>query len=501
MIAPRTGTASKWLRLFAPLMALVVVAFWVAAVLPVQSETTETKTFEYPPAKKVDVVDDFHGTQVADPYRWLEDHESDETTAWVDAQNKITQHFIQDIPAREAIETRLTELWNYPRYSLPYKHGGRYFFYKNDGLQNQSVLYVQETLESDPKVVIDPNTLSEDGTIALTGTGYSEDGKYLAYALSKSGSDWQEVMIREIDTGEIFDEVLKWCKFSSLAWKHDNTGFYYNRFPEEGSVPEEDRNNFSKVYWHMLGTPQSEDVLIYEDPANKEYGFYPFVTDDGKYLGIGVYHGTDPKNGVYYREIESDGEFIKLIDLGIAEFNFIDNIGTTCYFNTDFEASKGRVITIDHEQPGQENWREVIPESDDVIHYVSMVDNKLIVAYMHHAHHKVKIFGTDGGFVRELELPTIGTVYGLSGRRTDTDMFFGLTSFLFPATAFRYDFKTETATVFRESEIDFDPSGYETKQVFYTSKDGTRVPMFITHKKGQQLDGNNPTILYGYGGF
>jgi len=490
-----------WVRVAGVAAVVAVAVFVTSIILPVGSGVAETRTFKYPPAKKDNVTDDFHGTTVADPYRWLEDAGSPETIAWVDAENVITQEFIQSVPVRDGIEKRLTDIWNYPKYSLPYKHGDRYFFYKNDGLQNQSVLYVQETLTSDPKVVINPNTLSEDGTVAMRSTGFSENGKYLAYGLSESGSDWQKIYVRDIDTGKDFDEVLDWCKFPSLSWKHDHTGFYYNRLPEEGSVPPEDRNNYSKVYWHTLGTPQSEDVLIYEDPENKELGFYPYVTDDGKYLGLGVYHGTDPKNGLYYREIDSDGAFIKIVDIGVAKFDFIDNVGTTFFFNTDLDAPKGRVIAIDCSNANREHWKEIIPESADVIHYARMVNNNFIVAYMHDAHHKVKIFGQDGTFVRELELPTIGSVYGLSGEREDTEMFFGLTSFLYPTTAFHYDFAKNEVSVFRQPEIDFDASKYETKQVFYKSKDGTRVPMFITHKKGLQLNGDNPTILYGYGGF
>ncbi|MEJ2719940.1 MAG: hypothetical protein P8181_02195 [bacterium] len=449
MVLPNTQSKSRRTRILgaAAVLAMAALVFFVA--LPADVGTAGTGAIKYPTAKKDNVTDDFHGTTVADPYRWLEDAESPETVAWVHAENAVTEEFLQSIPVREGLEKRLTDLWNYPKYSLPYKHGGRYFFYKNDGLQNQSVLYVQETLDGTPKVVIDPNKLSEDGTVALRATGYSENGKYLAYGLSKSGSDWQEIHVRDIDTGKDFDDLLKWCKFTGLSWKHDNTGFYYNRLPEEGSVPEEDRNNYSKVYWHALNTPQSQDVLIYEDPANKEYGFYPFVTDDGKYLGIGVFHGTDPKNGVYDRKIDSSGDFTKLIDLGVAKFDFIDNVGTSFFFNTDLDAPRGRIIAIDCTHPDRAEWQEIIPEGDDVIHYASMVNNSLVVAYMHDAHDEVKIFGNDGHFVRKIDLPTIGTVYGLSGEREDTEMFFSLTSFLYPTTAFRYDFTSEQVSVFR----------------------------------------------------
>ncbi len=482
--------------LIVPMAALIVISL----LSPVASQD-KAANYVYPEARVSDVTDDYHGTIVADPYRWMEDPASEEAAAWVEAENKITQKFIQGDPSRVQIEERLTKLWNYPKYSLPYKHGERYFFSKNDGLQNQSVLYMQKTLDGESSVVIDPNTLSEDGTVALAGTSFSKDGKLLAYGLSQSGSDWREIHIRNIDSGNDHDEVLKWCKFSSIAWKHDQSGFYYNRFPEEGSVAEEDQNNFSRVYWHTLGTPQSQDVLVYEDPANKEYGFYPSITDDGKYLLLNVYHGTDPKSGVYYREVASDGDFVTLLGLGVAKYEFVDNIGTVFYFNTDLDASRGRVVAIDITRPDRAEWTEVIPTSEDVMASVRMINNELVVSYLHDAHHNIKIFRIGGEFRREITLPTMGTVYGLSGERKDTEMFFSLTSFLYPTTAFRYDFKTDEVAIFRQPEIDFDDTQYETKQVFYKSKDGTRVPMFIVHKSGLELDGNNPTILYGYGGF
>jgi prolyl oligopeptidase len=471
-----------------------------AASAQEQAQVTAAK-YAYPPARRSDTVDDYHGTRVADPYRWMEDPDAAETAAWVEAENKLTREFIDAFPGRGAIEERLTDLWNYPRYSLPYKQGGRYFFSKNDGLQNQSVLYRQETLESEPAVVLDPNTLSEDGTIAVSTTEYSEDGKLLAYGLSSKGSDWQQVKIRYVETGQDLDEVLDWCKFTSIAWRHDHSSFYYNRFPEAGTVPEEDRHAYSRVYWHTLRTPQSSDVLVYEDPGHKEWGFYPLVTDDGKYLVLYVTRGTDPRNGIYYREVEKGGDFIKLLEVGEAKFDPIDNIGPVMYLNTDLDAPRGRVIAIDCDKPDRASWREVIPQTDDVLHYARMVNNQLVVAYLHDAHHVIKIFHTTGEFDREIALPTIGAVYGLSGERKDTEMFFSFTSFLYPTTAFRYDFQTNEVSVFRRAEIDFDDSQYETKQVFYASKDGTRVPMFITHKRGIALDGSNPTILYGYGGF
>ncbi len=459
------------------------------------------KKYTYPEAMKQDVVDDYHGTKVADPYRWLEDPDSPETQAWVAKENELTRAYIDSYDKREAIEARLTKLWDYPKYSLPDKQGDRYFFSKNDGLQNQSVLYMKKSLDGDATLVLDPNKLSEDGTVALSGTHYTRNGKLMAYAVSASGSDWQQIKVRDIDSGKDYDDLLMWCRFSGVAWKKDNSGFWYNRFPAEGEVADEDRSNYARVYWHTLGTPQSEDKLVHEDPEHKEYGFYPAITEDGEYLVLVVYHGTDPQNGVMIRKADGSGDFMTLVGLKTGMFNPIDNVGTTMYFHTDFEAPRGRVIAVDLENPARENWKEIIPQKAEVIDGVSMVDNQLVVNYMQDARNRLMVFDRDGKFKTEIELPTIGSVMGISGEREDTEMFFAFTSFTYPTTTFRYDFTTGKATVFQKSEIDFDGTQYETKQVFYPSKDGTKIPMFITYKKGMKKDGNNPTLLYGYGGF
>jgi prolyl oligopeptidase len=469
------------------------------AVTEAKAEVAKTK-ITYPTAHKADVVEDYHGTQVADPYRWLEDPDGEETVAWVEKQNKAFFDYI-DIPERKMLEERLTKLWNYPKYSLPYKRGERYFFSKNDGLQNQYVWYMQTSLDAEPSVVIDPNKLSEDGTISLRNFALTEDSKIVAYGLSSSGSDWQEVHVRDVDSGKDYDDHLKWCKFTSIAWKHDNTGFYYNRFPDPSTLPDEDHTKYNQVYWHKLNSPQSDDVHIYGSEEEKELGFSPMITDDGKYLVLYVWHGTDDRNGIYYRPVNSDGGFVKLMEVGEAEYNPIDNIDNIVYIQTNLDAPKRRIVAVDVNNPAKENWKEIVPEAEDVIDFVSMVNDQLVVAYMRDAHNILKIFDNTGKFVREIELPTIGSVNGLSGRREDTEMFFGFTSFVYPSTAFRYDFTKDEVTLFRKPEVDFDPNQYETKQVFCPSKDGTKIPVFITHKKGLKHDGNNPTILYGYGGF
>jgi len=462
---------------------------------------TWTDKLLYPPARKDSTIDVYHGIEVPDPYRWLEDTDSAETQAWVAQQNKLTSDFLASVAAGEKIRARLTKLMDYPRYSLPYKRGSRYFFWKNTGLQNQYVLYLQETLDGEPRVVINPNLMSEDGTVAVTNTAVSEDGSLLAYGVSRSGSDQQEIKIRNINSNQDLDETLQWCRFTSIAWKHDGSGFFYDRFPDPNTVAPEDRANYSRVYWHKLDSPQSNDQLIYERPDNKELGFAPIVTEDGKFLILYVYHGTDTRNRIYYRSVESTGLFIKLLDEADARYDFIGNSDSVFYFNTDLEAPSGRIIAIDTQNPARSNWSTILPQTDNVIDYVGIINNHFVVAYMDDVHHKLKIYNLDGTFVREISLPTFGTVSGLSGKQKDTEMFFSFTSFLFPATSYRYDFLTDRLTVFQKPRIDFDPSGYETHQVFYHSKDGARIPMFITHKKGLNLDGGNPALLYGYGGF
>jgi len=465
------------------------------------SGLTNAQKLTYPPARMDNVVDDYFGTKVPDPYRWLENADSPETQAWVDAENKLTHSYLNAIPAREKIKARLTELMNFSRYTTPTKEGGRYFFSKNDGLQNQSVLYMQKTLTVEPGVVLDPNKLSPDGTIALTLESFSKDGKLLAYALSKSGSDWQEIRILNIDTKKEFPETIKWCKFSNVAWKNDRTGFFYNRYPEPGSVPEEDQYSYNKVYFHKLGTSQAEDQLVYEDSEHKELSFTPFITEDGKYLVLYVEHGTDPKNRVYYREVESQNRFIKLLDKADANYAFAGNLDTLFYFRTDLDAPRDKVIQINIKNPDPKNWKEIIPQATEVLSDARMIDDQLVIVSMQDAHDKLKLCDFDGTFKKEIELPDLGSVGGISGRRKDTEMFFDFTSFLYPSTIFRYDFTTGKVSIFHQSKINFDVATYESKQIFYDSKDGTRVPMFIVYKKGLKFDYRNPVLLTGYGGF
>jgi prolyl oligopeptidase len=460
---------------------------------------------DYPTAKKIDHVDDYHGTKVADPYRWLEDdvRESDDVKAWVEAENKVTFGYLKSIPERERIERRLTELWNYEKFSTPFKRGGRYYFQKNDGLQNQYVLYVSETLDGEPRILIDPNTWSEDGTIALSGLYFSDDGRYLAYGVSEAGSDWKKFRILEIESGQVLDDELHWIKFSGVAWTQDGRGFFYSRYPEAKPGAEFQNLNLNqKIYYHRVGTPQSDDVLVFERPDQPEYGFGASVSEDGRWLVITVWKGTDDRYMVYYKDLtEPYGIPIQLIGGFDHEYSFLGNDGRVFYFKTNFEAPRGRVIAIDTQRPETEHWKELIPEAEETLDGVSLVGNLFFADYLKDAKSQVKLFQLDGTFLREVEFEGIGSASGFSGRRTDTETFYGFSSFDTPPSSYRYDILTGESRLLRRAGVQFDGSQYEVEQVFYESKDGTRIPMFLTYRKGLTLDGNNPTLLYGYGGF
>jgi prolyl oligopeptidase len=465
------------------------------------------QTLQYPTARKSDVVDDYHGTRVPDPYRWLEDPDSPESRAWIEAQNRLTEAYLAAIPARTTIRDRLTKLWNYPKYGTPFRKGGRYFFFKNDGLQNQSVLYKQASLTTQPETLLDPNLLSEDGTVALSTLAVSDDGRLLAYGTSASGSDWEEFRVRDVAMGKDRPDHLKWIKFSGASWTKDGAGFFYSRYPEPTDKALTDVNRFQKLYYHRLGTDQAQDVLAYERPDQPDWGMNAEVTDDGRYAVLQVWLGTDRRNRVYYLDLKQakrpkvTGEVVRLLDDFDASYSFVGNDGPVFYFLTDLDAPRKRVIAIDTRHPERARWREIIPQSADVLEGIQIIHDTFFAQYMHDASSRLRLFALDGRPVKQLELPTLGSIGGISGERKDDEMFYAFTSFLYPTTIFRYDFKTGATSVFKAPTIDFDPSGYETKQVFYASKDGTRVPMFITHKKGLRLDGSNPTYLYGYGGF
>lgn len=459
---------------------------------------------EYPKAKTVDQVDDYHGTKVADPYRWLEDTDSADTRAWIDAENKLTFSYLDQIPYRSAIHERLTKLWNYERFDVPEQEGGRYFYEHNTGLQNQSVLFVADSLNAEPRVLLDPNTLSSDGTIALSGHAISDDGKLLAYSLSASGSDWQEWHVRDVDTGKDLPDVIHWSKFSTASWTRDGKGFFYSRFdePKPGAATLREANYFQKLYFHRLSTPQSEDQLIYERPDNKELGFNGAVSDDGRYLIITVWQGTSPKNRLYYKDLaQPNSQVVRLLDDFDAQYQFIDNDGPVFWFKTDVDAPRSRIIAIDTRAPARSNWKTIVPESPDVVDNANVVDNKFLVAYLKDARSEVRVFDLDGKLLRSVDLPGIGDAQGFAGKRNYTETFYSFTSFTSPRTIYRYAPDEGGSSIFRQPKVDFDGSRYETTQIFYKSKDGTRIPMFLTYKKGLKLGGQNRVLLYAYGGF
>ena len=464
----------------------------------------------YPNTRKADQTDNYHGIEVADPYRWLEDPNSEETAAWVKAQNKVTFGYLNQLPGRDRLNARLTELWNYERYGLPFKQGDRnsdqpvrYFYSKNDGLQNQSVLYTLPSLDAEPTVLLDPNTLSEDGTVALSGIAISENAQYLAYGLSTAGSDWMEWKVRDIATGEDTDDHVQWVKFSGASWTHDHKGFFYSRYDEpKPDTQLEDVNRYQKLYYHTLGTPQSEDELIYERPDQPDWGFSGGVSEDGRYLIISVWLGTAPKNLLFYKDLQDpDSEVVELISEFEAQYSVIDNDGTTFWIQTDLDAPKGKVIAIDITNPDRDNWQTLIPEAEETLESVGVLNNQFVADYLKDAYTQIKIFDLTGDFVRTVELPGIGSAGGFDGDRTDTETFYSFTSFTVPTRIYRYDLTTGESTLFREPSIPFDPDAYETQQVFYPSKDGTQIPMFLTAKKGLERNGENPVLLYGYGGF
>jgi prolyl oligopeptidase len=471
-------------------------------LLSLLSVAQTSSPLSYPEGKRGDQVDDYHGTKVADPYRWLEDTDSSDTHAWVEAENKLTFAYLDKIPYRQAIHNRLTKLWNYERFSSPEQEGGRYFFEHNSGLQNQNVLLVSESLNAEPRELFDPNKLSSDGTVALSATAFSDDGKLMAYGVATSGSDWNEWHVRDVDTGKDLPDDLKWVKFSGASWTKDNKGFYYSRYDEPTGATMRDTNYFQKLYYHRLGAKQSDDKLIYERPDNKEMLFGGGVSDDGHYLIIHVSQGTSPNTRVYYKDLtQPDSQVVKLLDDFDARYSFIDNDGPLFWFETNLDAPRGRVLAIDTRHPERANWKTVVRQGPDKLEFVAIVNNSFLLGYLKDARTEVRVHDLSGKFLRNVDLPGIGTAVGFAGKRKDKETFYAFTSFLSPTTIYRYDPVAGKSSIFRQPKVDFDASRYETKQVFYTSKDGTRVPMFLTYKKGITLDGQNPTLLYAYGGF
>ncbi|MDG1072502.1 MAG: prolyl oligopeptidase family serine peptidase [Akkermansiaceae bacterium] len=457
----------------------------------------------YPDSHPKPLSEKIHGIDVSDDYRWLEDLNSKQTAEWVKAQNTVTEGYLNKIPGRDKLEKHLTDIWNVERISAPSKKGGRYFFHRNDGLQDQSVFYTTKDLKRKPKVLFDPNKLSGDGTVALKDISISHNGKYMAYSLSASGSDWVEWKVRDIDTGKDLSDHLKWSKFSDATWSGDNKGFYYGRFPTPKKGEEMmAANTDKKIYYHKLGTAQSEDTLVYERPDHPKWGLYTGLTDDNRFLIIHISQGTDTKNGLFYKDLSKpDSKVIELFNKFDASYSLSGNIGSKFLIQTDRDAPRQKLVSVDLAKPEPSNWKTIIPQTAETLDGVSHVGGILIAEYMKDAHSQVRRFNVDGSPLPALELPGLGTAFSIGGKPEDKEFYYGFTSFTTPGTIYHYDIASNRSTLYRAPKTKFDPGKYQSSQIFATSKDGTKVPMFVVHKKGIKLDGSNPTYLYAYGGF
>jgi len=461
----------------------------------------EAGPIAYPQPPKSGQTDDYFGTKIADPYRDLENADAAPTRKWIEAENKLTFDYLAAIPERKQINDKLTALWNYEKFTVPFRDGGRYFVSRNTGLQNQNVLHTASALPGDLKPLLDPNTLSKDGTVALSGIDVSDDGKLLAYGLAVAGSDWQEWKVRDIATGKDLSDDVKWVKFSTASWKHDGSGFFYSRYDAPASADQlKQANYFHKVYFHKLGTPQSKDELIYERKDHKDWNFSPQVTEDGEFLIITVSQGTDPKNRIFYKELKDPkASVVELLDKQDASYKFIAHYEGEFLFSTDLDAPRGRIVAINSIEPS--HIHTIVPEAADKLESVELVNDLFIASYLKDAHSVVRLFHLSGEAAGEIPLPGLGTASGFTGKRTDTETFYSYVSFTEPSTVYRHDLKTGQSTPLYRPKVDFKSEEFTTEQVFYQSKDGTKVPMFLTYRKGLEKNGENATILYGYGGF
>ena len=481
-------------------IAILIAVILILSVSACQKQAPKQIALTYPETKKVDQVDDYFGTKVADPYRWLEDDNAEDVKAWVGEQNSVTFAYLDNISFRDKIKKRIEELYNYPKYTSPMKAGDYYFFYKNDGLQNQYVIYIQKGLDGEPEVFIDPNTLSEDGTVRIWLTGFSNDDKYVAFSRSESGSDWRTIRIMEIATKKELSDKIEWVKFSNAAWYGD--GFFYSGYeePEEGEEFK-GQNKYQRVFYHKLGEQQENDVLVWEDRENPLRYVWADVTEKEEYIFLNVSEGTSG-NELYYRKLDGiKGEFLPLVEGFENDSYVIENIEDEFLVVTNIDADNNRLVLVDPKNPDRKNWKTIIPEKPEALSRAWTSGGQLFCNYLEDAYTHIYQYDLEGSLVREIELPTLGSAYGFWGKRGEKTLFYTFTSFTYPSTIYKFDVESGKSEVFHKSEVKFDPEDYEAKQVFFTSKDGTRVPMFIVHKKGLALDGKNPAYLTGYGGF
>ncbi len=458
-------------------------------------------TGKYPTTKKVEQSDEYFGTKVSDPYRWLENDRAPETEQWVEEQNKVTFSYLEKIPFREQLKKRLTEIWNYPKYSSPSKKAGMYFFSKNDGLQNQSVLYMQTSLSAEPQVLLDPNKLSNDGTAALASTSISKDGKYLGYGVQRSGSDWTEFYVMEIATRKVLADHIEWAKFSGISWRGD--GFFYSRYdaPKDKNKAYSVKNEYHKVYYHKVGTPQSTDVLVYEDKDHAQRNHSVYLDDNEEYAFLNISEGTSG-NALWFKKAnDMNAKFSPLVAGFQDDISVIEVVNGKFYCFTNIGAPNNRVVLIDPNNPDRSAWKEIIPEAKENLQSATIAGGKIFLNYLKDASTKIYIHNLDGSRDGEVALPGICSAGGFGGEMNETELFYTVSSYTLPPTIYRFDVKTKTSTIFRKTEVKLNTDDYVTEQHFFTSKDGARVPMFIIHKKGIALNGKNPTLLYGYGGF
>jgi prolyl oligopeptidase len=484
-------------------MVKLLILVWVAATVAV------SQAFNYPKAGRGDVVDDYFGTKVPDPYRWLEDVDSPETLKWIKEENKLTQSYLHELPDRASFRERLTKLLNFERYTVPSWEGRRYIYRKNDGLQNQSVIYTLKDLDDPPQILLDPNTMSADGTIAITSTSVSDNGRLLAYGVAASGSDWNIIRVRDITTNRDLPDLVRWVKFSGPSWTKDNQGFFYSRFPEPQKSANQTFAKLSnqKLCYHRIGDPQERDAVIYDRPDDPNLTFDGLVSHDGKYLFLEVHKATERQNQLFFKDLRDpfapamDGPFVPVFPEFESEVKIVGSYGNRLFVCTDLKAPKYKIVEIDLNKPAREYWKEVVPEIKDLLQSAALVGAKLILNYLVDAKNELSVCDFEGAKQSDIPLPSIGTVESLSGDVDRPELFYAFTSFLYPATIYRYDVNTSKIEVFKKPVVDFDPDAYQTEQMFYSSKDGTRVPMFLVHRKGLKLNGNNPAYLTGYGGF
>jgi prolyl oligopeptidase len=473
------------------------------AVLPLMLLSSDAH-LHYPVVRRSAQVDDYHGTKIADPYRWLEDADSPETAAWVAAENQLTSQYLAVIPEREHIRKHLTRLVDFETYANEFAWGGRYFIWRNSGLQNQYVLFTMDSPKGEARrAVIDPNTLRADGTAALTDTSVSRNGRWLAYGIAQAGSDWSDLHVRDLNTGKDRQDVIHWTKFTYASWMPDSSGFYYSRFPEPAAKAVLTATNLNaRVYRHILGRPQSSDSLVYADPAHPKQAAYPDVTEDGRYAILTIDAGDASKNAVFYKDLQKPGNaIVKLIPDFVYIYSFIGSVGSEIFFNTTDGAPKGRVIAIDLNHADRRQWKEIVAEKPETIDSAVLAGGKLLVSYMKDAHSAARLYTSDGRFLHDVLLPGLGTASWSAAEQKATELFYSFDTFTSPPSVYRLNLNTGESALMHASKLSFDPAQYVTEQVFYHSKDGTRVPMFLVHRRGVNRNGRNPVVLYGYGGF